>query len=121
METVFKKNEDIFLPKDAVSPLGGLMPAVYQKVGRQGPAASPLGWGCMGLACLWPEAPGPWALLGDSSDFPSPQCHMASDTPQGLGYAGDYAWAHTMVVPFAIPSCPALSLVLSPFPDEQKQ
>lgn len=48
METVFKKNEDIFLPKDAVSPLGGLMPAVYQEVGRQGPAASPLGWAVHG-------------------------------------------------------------------------
>lgn len=48
METVFKKNEDIFLPKDAVSPLGSLMPAVYQEVGRQGPAASPLGWGVRG-------------------------------------------------------------------------
>lgn len=45
METVFKKNEDIFLPKDAVSPLGGLTPAVYQEVGRQGPAAGPLGLG----------------------------------------------------------------------------
>lgn len=46
METVFKKNEDIFLPKDAVSPLGSLMPAVYQEVGRQGPGTRPLGWGC---------------------------------------------------------------------------
>lgn len=43
METVFKKNEDIFLPKDAVSPLGGLMPAVYQEVVRQGPSTVP--WG----------------------------------------------------------------------------
>lgn len=51
METVFKKNEDIFLPKDAVSPLGGLMPVVYQDVARQGLGTHPLGWGWSG-ACL---------------------------------------------------------------------
>lgn len=63
---------------------------------------------------LWP---GPWALLDGSSDFPSPQCHIASGTPQDLVYAGEYAWAHTLV----IPPYPTLSLVLVPFPDEQKQ
>ena len=64
METVFKKNEDIFLPKDAVSPLGGLMPAVYQEVARQGPGTRPLGLGWSGPSCLLPGGSGAMGTAG---------------------------------------------------------
>lgn len=59
METVFKKNEGIFLPKDAV-PSAGLLPAVYQEGGGQGQARPP-GGGLVQCPPAWSPGgrPGP--------------------------------------------------------------
>lgn len=72
METVFKKNEDIFLPKDAVSPLGGLMPAVYQEVLRQGPCTIPWGGGGSGPTCPLPGSSGTTGTAGPVWWLPGP-------------------------------------------------
>lgn len=85
METVFKKNEGIFLPKDAVSPLGGRTPAVYQEVGRQGPGASPLGWELEAKATQ-----GTWALPSPSGGCPGPW-HLEPMPLLSPSWAGEQA------------------------------
>lgn len=82
VETVFKKNERIFLPKHAVSPLGRLMPAVHQKEVRPGLAPVPGARVVQGPpACLLPGGSGNTGTSGSLWRRPSPRRleHAAAD------------------------------------------
>lgn len=123
METVFKKNEDIFLPKDAVSPLCSLMPAVYQVVVRQGPSAHPVGreWsGAHLLATMQLRAHAHcWATLMAARPMMSRATRRWLELSELLPKLRQCQAFHS--VTFVIPQHPHVPADLSPFPDEEAE
>lgn len=105
VETVFKKNEHIFLPKHAVSPLGSLMPAVHQEVVRQGQAPVPGVWVVQGPPARCRAAREAQARQGHSAGDPAPGA--LSDAAAEPLWAPPWCEGH---VPSAIPSVPTWPL-----------